>query len=118
MADAVVATQQPEGYWSRSMMDEEHAPGYETSGTAFFTYGLLWGINNGYLNDAKYLDAAKKGWNYLSKTAVQKDGSVGYVQPIGDRAIPGQVIDRSSVADFVPLRCHRRGVTATELCRP
>ncbi len=100
MADAVVATQQPEGYWSRSMMDEEHAPGYETSGTAFFTYGLLWGVNNGYLKDAKYLDAAKKGWNYLSKTAVQKDGSVGYVQPIGDRAIPGQVIDKNSVADF------------------
>lgn len=60
MADAVVKLQRPEGYWSRSMMDEEHAPGYETSGTAFFTYGLLWGVNNGYLKDAKYIDAAKK----------------------------------------------------------
>ncbi|WP_333864804.1 glycoside hydrolase family 88 protein [Sphingobacterium sp.] len=29
------------------MLDPEHAPGRETSGTAFFTYGLLWGINNG-----------------------------------------------------------------------
>lgn len=42
MADAVVALQQPEGYWTRSMMDPDHAPGPETSGTAFFTYGLLW----------------------------------------------------------------------------
>ena len=41
MADAVVACQQPEGYWTRSMLDPEHAPGAETSGTAFFTYGLL-----------------------------------------------------------------------------
>lgn len=100
MVDAVVALQQPEGYWTRSMMDPEHAPGPETSGTAFFTYGLLWGVNNGYLKDAKYLDAAKKGWNYLSKTALQKDGSVGYVQPIGEKAIPGQVVDRKSTSNF------------------
>lgn len=100
MADAVVKLQQPGGYWSRSMMDEAHAPGPETSGTAFFTYGLLWGINNGYLNDAKYLDAAKKGWKYLSEKALQPDGSVGYVQPIGEKAIPGQVVDVHSTSNF------------------
>lgn len=100
MADAVVASQQPEGYWTRSMLDPGHAPGPETSGTAFFTYGLLWGINNGYLQGEKYLDAAKKGWNYLRNKALQKDGSVGYVQPIGEKAIPGQVVDAKSTADF------------------
>lgn len=100
MADAVVKLQQPGGYWSRSMMDEAHAPGPETSGTAFFTYGLLWGINNGYLNDARYLEAAKKGWKYLSGKALQPDGSVGYVQPIGEKAIPGQVVDVRSTSNF------------------
>lgn len=100
MADAVVKLQQPGGYWSRSMMDEAHAPGPETSGTAFFTYGLLWGINNGYLDDARYLDAAKKGWKYLSDKALQPDGSVGYVQPIGEKAIPGQVVDVRSTSNF------------------
>ena len=100
MADAVVACQQPEGYWTRSMYDKDHAPGPETSGTAFFTYGLLWGLNNGYLQGDKYLNAAKKGWNYLKNTAVQKDGSVGYVQPIGEKAIPGQVVDVNSTANF------------------
>ncbi len=100
MAEAVVALQRPEGYWSRSMMDEEFAPGYETSGTAFFTYALLWGINNGYLTEPKYVDAALKGWNYLSKIALQKDGKIGYVQPIGEKAIPGQVVDANSTADF------------------
>lgn len=100
MADAVVALQRPEGYWSRSMMDEEFAPGYETSGTAFFTYGLLWGLNNGYLEGDAYRDAALKGWNYLSKVALQKNGKVGYVQPIGEKAIPGQVVDANSTADF------------------
>lgn len=100
MADAVVACQQPGGYWSRSMLDEGHAPGPETSGTAFFTYGLLWGINNGYLADARYIDAARKGWSCLRTTALQKDGRVGYVQPIGEKAIPGQVVDAGSTSNF------------------
>ena len=54
LAEAVAAIQQPEGYWTRSMMEPSHAPGPETSGTAFFTYGFLWGINNGYLDEAVY----------------------------------------------------------------
>ncbi len=100
MADAVVACQQPDGYWSRSMLDEAQAPGPETSGTAFFTYGLFWGVNNGYLTDEKYLNAAKKGWNYLKTTALQKDGRIGYVQPIGEKAIPNQIVDSKSTSNF------------------
>lgn len=100
MAGAVASIQQPEGYWTRSMMDSEHAPGPETSGTAFFTYGLLWGINNGYLDEATYMPTVKKAWNYLKKTALQKDGRVGYVQPIGEKAIPGQIVDAHSTANF------------------
>ena len=41
LADIVAKTQQKEGYWTRSIMDPNHAPGPETSGTAFFTYGIL-----------------------------------------------------------------------------
>lgn len=100
MADAVVASQQPEGHWSRSMLDESQAPGYETSGTAFFTYGLLWGLNNDLLEGEKYQKAAQKGWDYLSKTALQPDFTIGYVQPIGEKAIPGQVVNKKSVSDF------------------
>ena len=96
LAKAVAEIQQPEGYWTRSMMDPEHAPGPETSGTAFFTYGMLWGVNNGYLNK-KVIDRA---WTYLTETAVQADGKVGYVQPIGERAIPGQTVDANSQANF------------------
>lgn len=100
MAVAIIACQQPGGYWTRSMTDPDFAPGQETSGTAFFTYGLLWGMNNGYLDKATYKPAAEKAWNYLATVALQPDGSVGYVQPIGDRAIAGQVIDVNSTADF------------------
>lgn len=100
MAKAVAACQQPDGYWTRSMLDADYVPGPETSGTAFFTYGLMWGINNGYLDKETYLPVALKGWAYLVNTALQPDGSVGYVQPIGAKAIPGQVVDKSSTANF------------------
>jgi hypothetical protein len=100
LANAIVSLQQPGGYWTRSMADPEHAPGPETSGTAFFTYGLFWGINHGILVGPKYAEAALKGWNYLYKTALQKDGSIGYVQPIGEKAIPGQVVDKNSTSNF------------------
>lgn len=100
MAKEILKSQQQDGYWTRSMLDPLHAPGPETSGTAFFTYGLLWGINNGHLSEKTYLPAAVKGWNYLTKTALQSDGKVGYVQPIGEKAIPGQVVDANSTADF------------------
>lgn len=100
MAKTVAAIQQPEGYWTRSMMDPEHAPGPETSGTAFFTYGFLWGINNGLLDEATYMPVVNKAWKYLSKTALQKNGAVGYVQPIGEKAIPGQIVDAKSTANF------------------
>ena len=100
MALAILNSQQKEGYWTRSMLDPQHAPGPETSGTAFFTYGLLWGINNGILKEKQFLPSAKLGWNYLSQTALQKDGRVGFVQPIGEKAIPGQIVDANSTANF------------------
>jgi unsaturated rhamnogalacturonyl hydrolase len=100
MAFAIKSSQQPEGYWTRSMLDSAHAPGPETSGTAFFTYGLLWGINHGFLMEKEYLPVVQKSWNYLAKTALQPSGKIGYVQPIGERAIPGQVVDQNSTSNF------------------
>ncbi|NID10713.1 glycoside hydrolase family 88/105 protein [Fibrivirga algicola] len=100
MADAIIIAQQPDGYWTRSLLDPAFAPGPETSGTAFFTYGLLWGINNGYLKKRTYLPAALKGWTYLSTVALQPSGKIGYVQPIGEKAIPGQVVNANSTTNF------------------
>ena len=100
LARAVKKLQQPEGYWTRSMMDPQQAPGPETSGTAFFCYGLLWGVNNGYLSKKEFGQTIEKAWKYLSTKALQKNGKVGYVQPIGERAIPGQKVDANSQANF------------------
>jgi rhamnogalacturonyl hydrolase YesR len=100
LAKAVKDLQQPEGHWTRSMMDPAQAPGYETSGTAFFCYGLLWGVNHGYLPKKEYMPCIQQAWNYLATIALQEDGKVGYVQPIGERAIPGQTVDANSQANF------------------
>ena len=100
MARAVKKTQQPQGHWTRSMMDPQQAPGYETSGTAFFCYGLLWGMNHGYLSKKEFGTTIEKAWNYLTTIALQRDGKIGYVQPIGERAIPGQTVDANSQANF------------------
>jgi rhamnogalacturonyl hydrolase YesR len=100
MSKAVAGSQQPEGYWTRSMLDPEHAPGLETSGTAFFTYGILWGVNKGFLSKDEYAPVIDNAWKYLTTVALQPDGKVGYVQPIGEKAIPGQIVDADSQADF------------------
>jgi len=100
LARAVAACQQPQGYWTRSMLDPNHAPGPETSGTAFFCYGLLWGVNHGRLDRKEFAPVIERAWKYLTETALQKSGKVGYVQPIGERAIPGQTVDANSEANF------------------
>ncbi|HOZ98336.1 MAG TPA: glycoside hydrolase family 88 protein [Niabella sp.] len=100
LAQTIKTSQQPEGYWTRSMLDPQFAPGPETSGTAFFTYGLLWGINHGLLDKQDFEPTIAKAWQYLTQTALQKNGKIGFVQPIGEKAIPGQVVNKDSTAPF------------------
>ena len=100
MAKALVKCQHPDGYWTRSLLHHNFAPGPETSGTAFFTYGLQWGINHGLLNKEVYQPVVDKAWKYLTAVALQPDGSVGYVQPIGGSAIPDQILSAVSTANF------------------
>jgi hypothetical protein len=100
LAEGVARCQQAGGYWSRSMLCEGDAPGPETSGTAFFCYGLEWGVNHGYLDKAAYSDVIEKAWKYLSTVALQTDGSVGYVQPIGEKPDPTKIVDAHSQAPF------------------
>lgn len=100
LSEGVARCQQPGGYWSRSMLCEDDAPGPETSGTAFFCYGLMWGVNHGYLDKAKYGETIERAWRYLSTKALQADGSIGFVQPIGEKPDPTKIVDARSQAPF------------------
>ena len=99
MAKALAGCQQDEGFWTRSLLDANHASGYETSGTAFFLYGYLWGINNGFFDRNEYDPVVEKAWNYLADIALQDNGKVGYVQPIGERA-DQHTVNAETTADF------------------
>ncbi len=90
------------GFWTQSVLahdyscDPSHNPyGYETSGTAFYTYGFLWGINSGLLDEAEYKDTALAGWKYLTEIAIQPSGRVGYVQWVGGEAGKAAVYDNT-----------------------
>ena len=95
MAPAVAKLQTPEGHWAMSLLAAELYPTPETSGTAFYTYGLAWGINNGVLDRETYLPVVMKGWDCLVGH-VTDEGMLGYVQPVG--AAPGSAwSDKSEV---------------------
>ncbi len=87
MAAKLVKIQTPEGHWAMSLLGHEFYPTPETSGSAFYTYGLAWGINRGILDKATYKPAVIKGWNSLV-SHITVEGMLGYVQPIG--AAPGK----------------------------
>lgn len=82
MMARVVTVQQPDGFWRSSLLDPENYPAKEASGTGFYCYGLLWGVNQGLLDRATFLPAALKAWAGL-QTCVQPDGKLIHVQPIG-----------------------------------
>lgn len=100
MAAALKARQQADGFWYASLDDPKDYGGPETSGTAFFTYSIAWGINNGLLDSASYYPVLVRAWNALVNTSVQKSGLLGYVQGVGSNPSSSQPVTASSTADF------------------
>lgn len=82
MMERIAGLQDSRGFWHPSMLDTKSYPMPETSASGFFTYGLLWGVNHGYLDREIYLPVAIKAWDALC-SAVQENGKLGYVQAIG-----------------------------------
>jgi len=97
MAAALKERQREDGFWNCSLDDPNQYGGPETSGTAFFTYGLAWGINNHLLDSATYYPVVQKAWDALANTAVQTTGFLGYVQGVGAGPAATNI---SSTADF------------------
>lgn len=83
MMSRIAKLQDENGYWHTSLLDYETYTSPETSASGFFTYGLWWGINRGFLDEKTYLPVATKAWTAMV-SAVHENGMLGYVQPIGD----------------------------------
>ena len=82
LAAKLVTIQREDGYWPTSLLDPELLTNPETSGTAFFGFGLAWGLNNGLIEGAEYVQARDKAWDAM-RAATENSGMVGWVQQIG-----------------------------------
>jgi unsaturated rhamnogalacturonyl hydrolase len=100
MAAKLITIQRTDGFWNPSLADPNDYGGKETSGTAFFTYGLAWGINNGLLDSATYYQAVFKGWKGMVDSALHTNGMLGYVQGSGSKPADGQPLYYNKAANF------------------
>ncbi len=93
MAAAVLAVQGADGLWRPGLLDEKAYPLPESSGSAFITYALAYGVNTGLLDKKTYWPAIERAWAGLL-SHVYEDGRLGCIQPVG--AAPGVYIETSS----------------------
>lgn len=100
MMKALVPLQRPDGFWNVSLHDPNHFGGKETTGTALFTYGMAWGVNNGLLDPKVYKPVIAKAWNAMEKDAVHPNGFLGFVQGTGKEPKDGQPVSYTSKPDF------------------
>jgi unsaturated rhamnogalacturonyl hydrolase len=100
LARSLAKSQRTDGFWNVNLADPSHLPGPETSGTAFFVFGLAYGVRTGVLDRATYLPVAARAWNGMVATAVHPDGFLGYVQGVGYAPESSQPVTTNSTADF------------------
>lgn len=93
MAGALKKAQQPDGSWYPSLLDPTDPTIKEMSATNFITFGMIWGINNGYLSEKEYFPTVKKAWE-VTCDAISEEGALGWVQPIADK--PGNYTANST----------------------
>lgn len=100
MMEAIAPLQRADGYWNVSLLDSTNFGGKELTGTALFTYGMAWGMSNGFLNKKKYLPVVTKAWNALAKQSVHATGFLGYVQGTGKEPKDSQPVGYTHEPDF------------------
>jgi len=99
MMNAIVPLQRNDGSWNVSLLDSTNFGGKELTGTALFTYGIAWGINNGFLKRKEFLPVVIKAWNAL-ESCVHPSGFLGYVQGTGKEPKDSQPVGYDHVPDF------------------
>jgi unsaturated rhamnogalacturonyl hydrolase len=100
MAGALIGLQRYDGFWNASLADSNDYGGKETSGTAFFTFGLAWGINDSILSEEIYKPYVIKSWNGMANEALHPDGFLGYVQGTGKQPSDGQPVIYNKEPNF------------------
>ncbi|MCE5331206.1 MAG: glycoside hydrolase family 88 protein [Bacteroidales bacterium] len=86
MTTKLLSLQRSDGLWTVSLLDPEELNQGESSGSAFYTFALAWGINNG-LIDVKYKSNVLKAWTALTNN-INNQGRLGYVQQVAANPFP------------------------------
>jgi rhamnogalacturonyl hydrolase YesR len=94
LTQSIVTYQQADGLWRSSLNEPAWYPLSETSASSFFCFGLLAGINRGYLDKTSYLPVALRAWEGLLG-CINSDGRLGYAQLVASK--PGPVRPSDSV---------------------
>jgi unsaturated rhamnogalacturonyl hydrolase len=97
MATKLASIQASDGFWRSSLTQPNAYTTPESSGTAFFCFGIAWGINHGVLDRATFLPTVVKAWNALV-SAVNAQGRLGWVQAVGAMPGPSQMADTNDYA--------------------
>ena len=81
MAAQIAAIQSPDGLWRSGLLDPDAYDLPEVSGSAFFTFGIAYGINEKILDRKTYLPVVEKSWKGML-SHIYADGRLGSIQPI------------------------------------
>jgi rhamnogalacturonyl hydrolase YesR len=83
MCNKIREVQGEDGLWGAGMLDRNAHKQAETSGSAFFLYGMAYAINHGIVDKDVFIPVVEKTWNALCNY-VKPDGRFTGIQPIGD----------------------------------
>ncbi|MGO9336448.1 MAG: glycoside hydrolase family 105 protein [Terracidiphilus sp.] len=87
MAARVAGIQSPDGLWRAGLLDPDAYDLPEVSGSAFFTFALAAGVNEGLLDKKTYRPAIEKAWAGLVHH-IYADGRLGCIQQTGAEPQP------------------------------
>lgn len=106
MTTRIAQLQSSDGYWHASLLDPDSYPSPETSATGFIVYALAYGVNEGLLDRETFMPVIERGWKALVD-AVEPDGKLGYVQPIGadPRKVTREMTEVYGVGAFLLAGC-------------
>jgi rhamnogalacturonyl hydrolase YesR len=120
MTPAIVKYQSDDGMWRPCVNDPDWYNIPESSGSGFFCYGLLAGINRGILDRDTFLPIALRAWAGLT-SHVNSEGMLGYAQKEG--AAPGET-DANTSRDYAQGafllaagELYKMNLTATDITR-
>jgi unsaturated rhamnogalacturonyl hydrolase len=93
MSAEMLSIQGKDGLWRPGLLEADSYALPEISGSAFITYAMAYGVNEGFLDHATYWPAVDKAWAGML-THVYADGRLGCIQPVGQA--PGAYSESTS----------------------